>query len=59
MQMMLLNRLSMTVIKRLNTLFNRFLLMSGMSPQRSIKTDIVFIILNDVISQYIYLAGVV
>ncbi|SQI54256.1 Uncharacterised protein [Salmonella enterica subsp. salamae serovar Greenside] len=33
--------------------------MSGMSPQRSIKTDIVFTILNDVISQYIYLAGVV
>lgn len=33
--------------------------MRGMSPQRSIKTDIVFIILNDVISQYIYLAGVV
>ncbi len=33
--------------------------MSGMSPQRSIKTDIVFIILDDVISQYIYLAGVV
>lgn len=33
--------------------------MSGMSPQRSIKMDIVFTILKDVISQYIYLAGVV
>lgn len=33
--------------------------MSGMSPQRSIKMDIAFIILNDVISQYIYLAGIV
>lgn len=33
--------------------------MSGMSPQRSINMDIVFTILNDVISQYIYLAGVV
>lgn len=47
---MLLNSLSMAVIKRLNTLFLiGFLLMSGMSPERSIKTNAVFIILNDVI----------
>ncbi|ECF6053052.1 hypothetical protein FNN84_17855 [Salmonella enterica subsp. salamae] len=59
MQTMLLNRLSMAAIKRLSTLLNRFSANGGMSPQRSIKTDIVFIILNDVISQYIYLAGVV
>lgn len=46
---MLLNSLSMAVIKRLNTLLIGFLLMSGMSPERSIKTNAVFIILNDVI----------
>lgn len=33
--------------------------MSGMSPERGIKTNAVFIILNNVISQYIYLAGIV
>lgn len=33
--------------------------MSGMSPERSIKTNAVFIILNNVISQYIYLASIV
>lgn len=46
---MLLNSLSMAVIKCLNTLLIGFLLMSGMSPERSIKTNAVFIILNDVI----------
>lgn len=56
---MLLNRLSMAAIKRLNTLFNRFSANEWMSPERSIKTNAVFIILNNVISQYIYLTGIV
>ncbi len=33
--------------------------MSGMSPERSIKMNIEFIILNNVISQYIYLVGII
>ncbi|ABX20142.1 hypothetical protein SARI_00195 [Salmonella enterica subsp. arizonae serovar 62:z4,z23:-] len=54
---MLLNGLSMAAIKRIKHPFYRFSGKGG-SHELSIKTNITFIILSNVISRYIYFVGI-